>query len=121
MVTATEREERAALGRQTVLRISLTMNAVRRVPIAVILPPPPGCDVDGPEGVAVVPPGWLDPGAIVLAVPVGAGAAACVVAGRLAHPLPIAARTSNDVTTRNDPRVAMTPPFDPLLGARCNA
>src|SRR6188474_1950631 len=83
--------------------------------------PPPGCDVDGPEGVAVVPPGWLDPGAIVLAVPVGAGAAACVVAGRLAHPLPIAARTSSDVTTRNEPRVAMTPPFDPLLSARYNA
>jgi len=30
----------------------------------------------------------------VLAVPVGAGAAACVVAGRLAHPLPIAADDS---------------------------
>ncbi|HXU88081.1 MAG TPA: hypothetical protein VFQ62_04450 [Methylomirabilota bacterium] len=80
--------------------------------------PPPGCDIDGPEGVAVL--GW-DPGAIVLAVPVGAGAAACVVAGRLAHPLPIAARTSSDVTTKNEPRVAMTPPFDLLLSARCNA
>jgi hypothetical protein len=83
-----------------------------------VAPPPPGCDVDGPEGVAVL--GWL-PGAIVLAVPVGAGAAACVVAGRLAHPLPIAAKTSTDVTTKNEPRVAMTPPFDLLLSARCNA
>jgi hypothetical protein len=71
--------------------------------------------------VAVVPPGWLELGAIVLAVPVGAGAAAWVVAGRLAHPLPIAARTSSDVTTRKEPRVAMTPPFDLLLSARCNA
>ena len=44
-----------------------------------------------------------------------------VVAGRLAHPLPIAARTSSDVTTKNEPRVAMTPPFDLLLSARCNA
>jgi hypothetical protein len=85
----------------------------------VAVAPPPGCNVDGPEGVAVL--GWLDPGAIVLAVPVGAGAAACVVAGRLAHPLPIAAKTSTDVTTKNEPRGAMTPPFDLLLSARCNA
>jgi hypothetical protein len=82
---------------------------------------PPGCAVDGPEGVDVVPPGWLELGAIVLAVPVGAGAAACVVAGRLAHPAPTAARTSSDVTTQNEPRVAMTPPFDLLLSARWNA
>jgi hypothetical protein len=86
----------------------------------VAVAPPPGCVIDGPEGVEV-PPGWLELGAIVLAVPVGAGAAACVVAGRLAHPLPIAARTSSDVTTKNEWHVAMTPPFDLLLSARCNA
>src|SRR5919108_748949 len=85
-----------------------------------VAPPPPGCAVDGVEGVAVVL-GWLELGAIVVAVPVGAGAAACVVAGRFAHPLPIAARTSSDVTIQNEPRVAMTPPFDLRLSARCNA
>jgi hypothetical protein len=88
--------------------------------LGVAVAPPPGCAVDGPEGVEEVL-GWLELGAIVLAVPVGAGAAACVVAGRFAHPVPIAARTSSDVTTQNEPRVAMTPPFDLLLSARCNA
>src|SRR3954464_6954082 len=79
----------------------------------VAVAPPPGCAVEGVEDTA----GWLELGAIVLAVPVGAGAAACVVAGRLAHPLPTAARTRSDVTTKNEPRVAMTPPFDLLLSA----
>jgi hypothetical protein len=58
---------------------------------------------------------------VVLAVPVGAGAAAWVVAGRLAQPLPTTATTSSDVTTRNEPRVTMTPPFDLSSVARCNA
>jgi hypothetical protein len=56
-----------------------------------------GAAVAGP---AVPPgePGWLEAG-VVIAVPVGAGAAAWVVAGRLAHPLPSTATTSSDATT----------------------
>ena len=48
---------------------------------------------------------------VVAAVPVGAGADAAVVAGRLAQPAMSAVPSTNDITMSFEPRVTMTPPF----------
>src|SRR5207253_8847279 len=54
-------------------------------PLGGVAPPPGGCACA------------LEPG-VVAAAPVGAGAAAWVVAGRLAHPVSTTPRTSSDAT-----------------------
>src|SRR5467141_2798624 len=58
--------------------------------------------------------------AVVLAEPVGAGAAACVVAGRLAQPLSTTAATSSDESSRCEQRVSMTSPFGVRWSVRFN-
>src|SRR5687767_9755086 len=93
-----------------------SLTAGRGGGVAVAVPgvgdvPAGGCIDEPCEGPCACVPGcacWL-PG-VVLAVPVGAGAAAWVVAGRLAQPLPTTATTSSDATTRKKPRLTMTPP-----------
>jgi hypothetical protein len=88
----------------------------------VVVPPPP------PPGVVVVLPpvgcagcAALDGvAAVLVAVPVGAGAAACVVAGRLAQPLSAIAATSRTENARCEQRVGMTPPFGVRWSVRFN-
>ena len=58
--------------------------------------------------------------AVVDVEPVGAGAAAWVVAGRLAQPLSTAAATSSEVSARCEQRVSMTPPFCVRWSVRFN-
>jgi hypothetical protein len=79
-------------------------------PLGVVLPPLGcvGCAVL--DGVA----------AVLVAVPVGAGAAACVVAGRLAQPLSATAATSRTENARCEQRVSMTPPFGVRWSVRFN-
>jgi hypothetical protein len=74
---------------------------------AVPPPPPPGCTCE-PE--LVVPDPVPPP--VVPEEPVGAGAAAAVVAGRLAQPVRATANTSNDMAMMVEHRVRMRPPFD---------
>src|SRR5437773_4783023 len=59
-------------------------------------------------GVTCVAPPVLP---VVAAVPVGAGADAAVVAGRLAQPAMSAVLITNDIAMSLEPRVTMTPPF----------
>jgi hypothetical protein len=58
----------------------------------------------GRAGAAPVPP-------VVPAAPVGAGADACVVAGRFAHPVAATAAISNEPRTTCEQRVPMLPSF----------
>jgi hypothetical protein len=58
--------------------------------------------------------------AVVDAAPVGAGAAAWVVAGRLAQPLATTAAMSRDVRASCVLRVSMTPPFGACWSVRFN-
>src|SRR5215470_13828655 len=84
--------------------------------------------VVGP-GVAVPPLGAAplciccgppDGAAVLVAAPVGAGAAACVVAGRFAQPLRATAATSRNENARCEQRVSMTPPFGVRWKMRVN-
>ena len=83
----------------------------------VVVPPPLGV-VLPPLGCA----GWVLDGvaAVLVAAPVGAGAAACVVAGRLAQPLSATAATSRTENARCEQRVSMTPPFGVRWSVRFN-
>jgi hypothetical protein len=70
-------------------------------------PPVPGCICEPPVAVDPVP---APP--VVPEEPVGAGAAAAVVAGRLAQPVRRTADTSNDMAMMVEHRLSMRPPFD---------
>src|SRR5262249_27369593 len=98
---------RAATGAK-----SCTAGRAVVVGAGVAVPPvaPPLCICCGPP----------DGAAVLVAAPVGAGAAACVVAGRFAQPLRATAATSRNEDARCEQRGSRTPPFGVRLKKRVN-
>src|SRR5262249_37444036 len=93
---------------------TVVLGAGVAVPPLVVPPPPPPVLLrtsgEPPAGAA----------AVLLAAPLGAGAAACVVAGRLAHPLSATAATTRSEKASCEQRISMTPPFGVRWSVRVN-
>src|SRR5687768_15551049 len=121
------RFESAAKSRMAGRAVAAVVDCVP-VPVPAPAPPPavpppaPGCVAPAVAPPPVPPPGCICeppplgpvplPAPVVPAAPVGAGAAAAVVAGRLAQPVRTTADTSNDIAMIVEHRVSMTPPLD---------